>query len=555
MKVTWKGSLGLSLGLLVSGAQGADRPAGPRIIATTQPAEKPLAAAVTMQRPVAVASTAAPVPDVLALPDPELRPASYSVPPPLPPIIRSQKPEAPRPLPPGPVLGQDINTTPVQDKGVPAPTPVPDKDAPKSSDNPVPETLRIHPTPVDGPTANKVIVDDCGTVYPEGEYLGCFDQMRCCGPVYRWYGSAEYLLWWIKNSQVPALVTTGSPTDPVPGALVFPSSTAVLFGGSLDNDERSGGRFRLGYWFNDDRTLGLEAGFFFLGQRSLGFSAGSGGLPILTRPFFDANPEAMGEAVQFVANPLLPQLPTVPANAGRISIDSSSQLWGAELNLRSNLWCGPRFSFDLLGGFRFLSLRENLGILEDIVVTAPGEAGPPAGTRIVVSDSFSTKNQFYGEQIGAVLELRRNRWFIDLTGKCALGLTRETVGINGYTAFTLPGTATSVASGGLLAQPTNIGRYSRDIFAVVPEVGVSVGYQITDSWRAFVGYNFLYWSNVVRPGDQIDRVVNSTQLPQFDANGRPVARGPLTGPPRPAFAFNSTDFFAHGLTFGMELRY
>ena len=40
-----------------------------------------------------------------------------------------------------------------------------------------------------------------------------------------------------------------------------------------------------------------------------------------------------------------------------------------------------------------------------------------------------------------------------------------------------------------------------------------VGYRVTDCIRVNVGYNFLYWSEVARPGEHIDRVVN---------NGRPA---------------------------------
>jgi len=55
----------------------------------------------------------------------------------------------------------------------------------------------------------------------------------------------------------------------------------------------------------------------------------------------------------------------------------------------------------------------------------------------------------------------------------------------------------------------------------------------------------IYWSSVVRPGDQVDPVVNFSQL----------FGGPLVGPAQPLPQFNRTDFFAHGLSFGLEFRY
>jgi hypothetical protein len=101
------------------------------------------------------------------------------------------------------------------------------------------------------------------------------------------------------------------------------------------------------------------------------------------------------------------------------------------------------------------------------------------------------------------------------------------------------------APGGFLALPTNMGHFDRDHFAVVPEFGLHFGYQVTDHVRAFAGYTFLYWDNVVRPGNQIDLTVNPSQVPPHT----------LVGAPRPAFAFQGSDFWAQGLDFGLEFRF
>jgi Putative beta barrel porin-7 (BBP7) len=103
--------------------------------------------------------------------------------------------------------------------------------------------------------------------------------------------------------------------------------------------------------------------------------------------------------------------------------------------------------------------------------------------------------------------------------------------------------------GGLLALSSNIGRYNHDSFAVVPEAGFSVGYPVTRSVRVYAGYRFLYLSEAVRPGDQIDRVVNPTLLPTT----QPTTG--LIGPARPNFVFKETDFWAQGIHCGLEFRY
>ena len=44
-------------------------------------------------------------------------------------------------------------------------------------------------------------------------------------------------------------------------------------------------------------------------------------------------------------------------------------------------------------------------------------------------------------------------------------------------------------------------RVRHDEFAVLPELGFNVGWQYNPLWRFYVGYTFLYWSDVARPGD------------------------------------------------------
>jgi hypothetical protein len=54
---------------------------------------------------------------------------------------------------------------------------------------------------------------------------------------------------------------------------------------------------------------------------------------------------------------------------------------------------------------------------------------------------------------------------------------------------------------------------------------------------------------VVRPGKQIDTVLNENLIPQFPATT------PVSGPNRPAVLLKETDFWVQGLTVGLELRY
>ena len=372
----------------------------------------------------------------------------------------------------------------------------------------------------------------------------------------RFWASAEYLLWRTKGSSVPPLVTTGPalPLTPSPGSLGAPG-TVVLFGGDQGNrNPFSGGRFALGFWCNDCQTIGAEINFFFLGQRLNDFSASTSGAPgssVLARPFFDTSTGTQNS--ELVGFPGLA--------AGSIRVHSTSgPLLAPEANLLFNLCrscdtccdsCNPcdrparRYRVDLLAGLRYLELRESLGIAENTQVDPNSPVF--AGDNISAFDQFDTVNRFYGAQLGIRSEWWCNRVFVNGTAKVALGDTHQTVDINGSTRITTPGGATTVLPGDLLAQPSNIGHHARDQFSVVPELGMNVGYELTRNLRVFAGYTIIYWTNVERPGDAINLRVNSTRVP--------TSLVAPSGPLDPQFNFHNSNFWAQGISFGIQLRF
>jgi hypothetical protein len=370
-------------------------------------------------------------------------------------------------------------------------------------------------------------------------------------PGHLWFG-AEYLLWFGRNQHVPPLVTTtGGLTgaqllalrnaDPSfnPGALGA-VGTQVLVGGDISQGSSNGGRFTIGVatpWHN----LGFETTFFFLGVNSQNIGFSSGGIPGLYRPFTDA--------VAGVANSEFVAFPGVVS--GNVNVNTRTDLWGAEANLRYPLCCGCNYRLDLLGGFRYLDLNESLQIDESVTFLVSNAAnGVNAGDNIRVTDHFGTINHFYGGQVGADFEWRfARRWFLGAMGKVALGSMHEVVNISGQTVFSPAAGGQTTTVGGLLAQPTNIGHFSQDRFAVVPEVGLKIGYMVTEHLKAYAGYDFLFVSNVVRPGDQVDLSLNTSQLPRLGGSGT------LVGPARPAVLFHQTDYFVNGLQFGLEYNW
>jgi hypothetical protein len=349
------------------------------------------------------------------------------------------------------------------------------------------------------------------------------------------YASAEYLLWWVRDVRLPPLITAGSAADPRPAAL-GQTGTTVLSPDRVDTDSHSGGRFGAGYWLTLDHSLGVDGSFFFLGQRSTSFGAGSQATRVLGRPFFDA---ATG-----IEKAGLTSFPGT--ERGFINDRVSSQLWGYDLNVQSQVLTGPGYRASLLAGFRSLQLSE--GYRGERI----SEFNPPApGFRSTDQDavmSFAARNCFYGGQVGARADCALGAFSLSGWGKLALGSNHEIGNVGGSFYSTGPAGTVLVPFGGL-ALPSINGRHVRDVFAVVPELGVTVGYNITPYLRATFGYSFLYLSDAMRPGEMIDRAVTpSTVPPPLGGTGPP-------GPVRPIFPDKGTEFWAQGLSFGLQLRF
>jgi hypothetical protein len=401
--------------------------------------------------------------------------------------------------------------------------------------------------------------DDCGSCGTGGcstcgEYCSNNAWRPCvtlCLPQDGW-ATFEYLSWYQDGMALPPLVT--SSTNPnVPrrqaGVLGDPSTVILVGGEDVLASEFDGGRLRFGIWLDRCHTWGLGAEFFGIGRETRSFIGTSSGDPILARPFF--NTRTGLEDSELVAFP--------EVVSGTVTATASSELRGGGFHVRALtrcnegcakfLFCGCPEPFcsrtEALFGYRFLQLEESVTITEDLVSTDTTNPGS-----FDIMDSFDTRNQFNGFDMGWMYRRTRGFWTFDGTIRLALGNTRQTVTINGETTINDPTSTPAVQTfpGGLLAQTSNIGTYRQNQFAAVPEINANIGYQLTDRVRVFGGYTFLYWSNVVRPGDQISRDLNPGLLPPPEA---PV----LMGVQRPGFAFDTTDYWAQGISVGAEYRW
>jgi Putative beta barrel porin-7 (BBP7) len=373
---------------------------------------------------------------------------------------------------------------------------------------------------------------------------------------YQVWAVPEWIVWKTTGMHLPPLVTGSSVgTDQTDSGVIGVGDTRVLFGNeSQSTSFRSGVRARVGFWFDSTQTLGLEAGLFYLGQKSSDASFSTSGNPVsLARPFFDVlNGVPSSEVIGFSSVDAVGNLTST--TAGSLLVRATTDFWGGDFNLRRYIASTGSVRVDGLLGFRYQRLRDTLETNSISTINADDVIGGLAsGTALRIQDMFHTTSNFYGGQFGLYTEWQAERWFVGLTGKLAMGMVKHEVRINGLTTITDPGATTSqVTIGGLLAQGTNIGRFRTSRFSVIPEIGLNVGYEISSSIRLFAGYSVLYWSNVIRPGDQIDLTVNTTQVQRSTTD-----TAILTGPPRPAYgaAFRESGYWAHGGNLGLELRW
>ena len=372
------------------------------------------------------------------------------------------------------------------------------------------------------PFAEPFIGTTCAECGVSGCNAGC---VQSCG---RW-ARFDYLLWWRKGNSVPALATTSPAGTLINQAGVLGAAgTSVLFGNETYGEDASpGGRFTIGGWLDDCQCNSWEARFFGLGEEIISFNMASNGDPILVRPF--NNQDALIGPVGPLGRPIAFQ---GIASNGSITIRGESEIYGGDVIFRHRFRDLGGTRFNLLGGYQYSRIDENLTISDSFVDANPANLVVD-GTRQDIVDRFATENEFNGAVFGIEATIVRDCWRLEMLARLGFGNMRQQVSIAGQTTNTVAPNNVAVLAEGLLANAGNQGVRERDEFAVVPELGATFVYELSDCIDLSVGYSFIYWSNVVQPGDQID------------AN--------LFVPSQ--FAFNDGSYWVHGFNTGVEFRF
>lgn len=386
------------------------------------------------------------------------------------------------------------------------------------------------------------------------------------------YGGVDYLLWSVKGAPLSLPLVSSASSSLKEGFLVS-NEVEILYGSSMypatgGNGVQNfpifnGGRVTLGYTFDDSRFSAVEASGFALQSRAAGYfntTNLSTGKPAMRVPVYGNVAYAPGGACDPGASSVCSVGPgedgvpiSLPADNpsvsgdlyGSVRVRNTLQLWGMDAAALAPLYTYRGWDLTGMVGATYLSLQESFNLTANLngYSTSPLYAGQ-SGT---ANDWFSTSNQFYG----ALLGLRANNKFgpisVQATGKLGLGDSHEVLRVSGYYSDSGAAFASSGGPYGIFAMPANEGAFTRNEFAVLTQAQVKLGYELTPWLQLTLGYDVLYESNVIRPTDQISRAIPKGQTFQQD--------GTAASTTSPARLLRSTDFYAQGLTAGLQASF
>ncbi len=303
------------------------------------------------------------------------------------------------------------------------------------------------------------------------------------GPLARSWYSGEVLIWRPQSQRLPPMLVGTSAGGP---AVDGPNTVVLVGPRKTDPHAGAGGRFVLGWSLGPAHQMGMEVSYLFTGTQSS----------------LDRNGPAPFETFT----------------------SSRIQSWG--VTGVANLYAGENATVNALAGYRYFMVNEGLRFEQSSAFQ-----GIDTSFRSASADQFDAHNRFHGGELGLRTEFHRGPLSLQFDTKVALGRTVEVIRVSGQTVAVTSGrfgSSTQWFPSGLFGPTSPGSRTVHSNFAVLPEGGLKLGYQLGDRARFSLGYSVIYLSDAARPGDQVD------------------------GNPAP---FVRSDFWVQGVTLGMEWRY
>ncbi len=368
---------------------------------------------------------------------------------------------------------------------------------------------------------------------------------RCwSGPELPTWLTAEWVIGTTRGPTLAPVVTTGPVSSGALAGAIGQGATMPLFGGRpVLNDYRSGLRAEAGIWFDPDRRTGLSVRLYSLFSATENVSVPAGGAVVVNLPQFT------GAGAGAVQTPLFVAFPGV--TEGSVAARARTAFTGGDLNLRQLLDGGDNYRFEALAGYRQLHLSDELSASFD-ATTVPSSG--LTATRLFGGDRVSTRNDFFGPQLGLFASTGWNRLSLEAHVASALGVTvselsfdrARTVSANpaasdsatasALAALGVPFATATASAPTLQAATANQAALAQThvhntltYLGVVGEGGVRVNWRATDRLRLTAGYSFIYWNNVRRAEEMF--AASAVLRPQ------------------------AIDFTTHLFTLGLDLRF
>lgn len=371
----------------------------------------------------------------------------------------------------------------------------------------------------------------------------------------RLYFSFEYLLLFVNKDALYTPLVTTTTADPPDitrnfGAF-YQRDTVSLFGGDgLSHGGLNGARFTFG--MAPEYFLPFEFSIYGVdGSKKSKFASDEDGFPMLARPVTAANLPRNQEVSYLASFPNLAR--------GGVFVGTRTKFWGLDANVFAeplvNILDFNGYAVDLTFGFRYLSEMEDLRITSSVhsldrrlLVNFNG--GVIGQEDIVgVKDVFITQNVFRGGTIGSRATFGIGPFNVEFKGNLGLGLTYSTIRNSGSTTLYQANGPSVTLPGGILAVPSNSGKYTQDTFTVIPQGAINLELPLTTFLRVWAGYDVMYWSHVARPAAQVNKNIDVRQVVSD------IDYSPAVTVTRPAFQFQTTDLWIQGLTAGFAITY
>lgn len=348
----------------------------------------------------------------------------------------------------------------------------------------------------------------------------------------------EYLGWWVKHSPEPVPLIEEELIGPLLLSMDEPDSQLVLGEKDFKLGARPGARISLGGWLNDH--IGLAGSYLILPEKSKKASVSSNGQiesPFLVLPFFDVTTDS--ESLALIADP--------GQYSGWAQEKIENDMSGAEADILGRVYARNGLNINVLAGFRWWNFNEKFTL-----ETSSPNISPPFDI-MQTQDSFQTRNNFYGGQVGFDTRFTWKRVSVETTGKIALGAMDSSVNIKGNFLTNSFSNFNEIQSfpAGYFALPTNEGKASKTRFSILPEIDINLGFQLAKWIDLKLGYTFLYVTNVVWAGNTIDRNLNPSQAPAITM----TPSTELVGAPFPKPLLKTEGFWVQGFNLGITFSY